>query len=72
MPLHSNDPIAIERRLRETPTYAVPLMWAAKADLPNPSPAGCWIYVTDEAGGAVPAFSDGTNWRRCTDRAVVS
>lgn len=31
-----------------------------------------WIYVTDETGGAVPAFSDGTNWRRCTDRAVVS
>ena len=30
------------------------------------------IYVTDEAGGAVPAFSDGTNWRRVTDRAIVS
>ena len=30
------------------------------------------VYVTDEAGGAVPAFSDGTNWRRVTDRAVVS
>lgn len=32
---------------------------------------GSMIYVSDEAGGAVPAFSDGTNWRRCTDRAVV-
>jgi hypothetical protein len=30
------------------------------------------IYVTDESGGAVPAFSDGTNWRRVTDRAVIS
>lgn len=30
------------------------------------------IYVSNEAGGAVPAFSDGTNWRRVTDRAVVS
>jgi len=30
------------------------------------------IYVSDETGGAVPAFSDGTNWRRCTDRAIVS
>lgn len=30
------------------------------------------IYVSDETGGAVPAFSDGTNWRRVTDRAVVS
>ena len=30
------------------------------------------IMVTDEVGGAVPAFSDLTNWRRVTDRAVVS
>lgn len=30
------------------------------------------ILVTDEAGGAVPAFSDGTAWRRVTDRAVIS
>jgi hypothetical protein len=34
--------------------------------------AGSMIYVTDESGGAVPAFSDGTSWRRMTDRAVVS
>jgi len=34
--------------------------------------AGALLYVTDEAGGAVMAFSDGTNWRRVTDRAVVS
>ena len=30
------------------------------------------IFVTDETGGAVPAFSDGTVWRRVTDRAVIS
>ncbi len=34
--------------------------------------AGAQIFVTDEAGGPVPAFSDGTAWRRVTDRAVVS
>ena len=34
--------------------------------------AGQVILVSNEAGGAVPAFSDGTNWRRVTDRAVVS
>jgi len=45
----------------------------AKASLPSASAgAGQMIYVTDEAGGAVIAFSDGTNWRRMTDRAVVS
>jgi hypothetical protein len=30
------------------------------------------IYVSDEIGGAVPAFSDGTNWRRVTDRIIIS
>ncbi|MEZ5997557.1 MAG: DUF2793 domain-containing protein [Hyphomonas sp.] len=33
---------------------------------------GAVILVTDETGGAVPAFSDGTDWRRVTDRAIVS
>ena len=36
------------------------------------SGAGAQIYVSDETGGAVLAFSDGTDWRRVTDRAVVS
>lgn len=31
-----------------------------------------FVYVTDETGGAIPAFSDGTNWRRVTDRTIVS
>lgn len=30
------------------------------------------IFVSDETGGATIAFSDGTNWRRVQDRAVVS
>ena len=33
---------------------------------------GALIHVSDETGGAITAFSDGTDWRRCTDRAVVS
>lgn len=49
-----------------TPSYTV-------ATLPT---ASSWesgtIYVSDEVGGAVLAFSDGTNWRRVTDRAIVS
>jgi hypothetical protein len=40
--------------------------------LPSASISGAMIYVTNESGGAVPAFSDGTNWRRVTDRAIVS
>ncbi len=44
-----------------------------KASLPSASAnvAGM-IYVPDDVGGAVPAFSDGTNWRRVTDRAIIS
>lgn len=30
------------------------------------------VYVSNETSGAVIAFSDGTSWRRVTDRAVVS
>jgi len=44
----------------------------AKASLPVATTAARMIYVTDEVGGAVMAFSDGTNWRRVTDRAIVS
>jgi hypothetical protein len=44
----------------------------AKAALPPVDPEGQLIYVTDDTGGAVPAFSDGTNWRRVTDRAVIA
>ena len=36
------------------------------------SGAGATVFVSDEAGGAVLAFSDGTDWRRVTDRAVVA
>jgi len=43
----------------------------AVASLPT-AVAGGVIFVTDETGGAVLAFSDGTNWRRSTDRTIVS
>lgn len=33
---------------------------------------GATIYVSNETGGKTIAFSDGTNWRRVQDRAVVS
>jgi hypothetical protein len=62
--------IAVARALTTLPHVLAPY---PKASLPS---AATWvrglIYVTDEAGGAVPAFSDGTNWRRVTDRAIVS
>ncbi|WP_397544791.1 hypothetical protein, partial [Roseovarius salis] len=44
------------------------------ATAPSASSAGegAIIFVSDEAGGAVLAFSDGTDWRRVTDRAAIS
>ena len=33
---------------------------------------GGFIYVADESGGANLAFSDGVNWRRVSDRAIVT
>jgi hypothetical protein len=40
--------------------------------LPSAGQPGQMIYVSDETGGSVMAFSDGSNWRRITDRAIVS
>ena len=34
--------------------------------------AGSMVYCTDETGGAIPAFYDGSNWRRVSDRSIVS
>lgn len=40
--------------------------------LPDASQPGQMIFVSDETGGATMAFSDGSNWRRITDRQIVS
>lgn len=34
--------------------------------------AGALAFCTNESGGAVPVFYDGTNWRRMTDRNIIS
>lgn len=50
----------------QAPTYTV-------ATVPSAAtyPRGV-IYVSNETGGATLAFSDGSDWRRVQDRAVVS
>lgn len=53
------------------PTYFT-LPSYSKTALPTADIAGTMIFVTDDVGGSVPAFSDGTNWRRVTDRAVIA
>lgn len=49
------------------PSYTVATL-PTVPDVTEPS----LIFVSDETGGAVPAFSDGTNWLRVTDRTIVS
>lgn len=73
MALRSNDPAAIEQWAREPKTWPDRLAAYTVATLPDPVRwRSGFIIVTDETGGEVPAWSDGTNWRRFTDRAVVS
>lgn len=63
----------VDSEIREQTSQPVRLPTFVMADLPSAARhRTCWIYVSDESGGAVPAFSDGTDWRRCTDRAVIS
>lgn len=59
------DQVAVTRPVTLAP-YTVAGLPAAT------SHAGAMVYVTDEAGGACPAWSDGTSWRRVSDGAVVS
>lgn len=49
------------------PSYTVSQLASLTA-----TPAGQFVYCSNESGGAIPAFSDGTNWRRVSDRAIVS
>jgi hypothetical protein len=73
MPLRSNEPRAIELWARERKTWPDRIALYTVATLPDPVEwRGGLIIVTDETGGEVLAWSDGTNWRRSTDRAVVS
>ena len=53
---------------------AVRVRQFVKASLPAASTigAGGIIYVDDDGGGPILAFSDGTAWRRVTDRAVIA
>lgn len=42
------------------------------AGLPATPAAGSIAYCSNEVGGAVMVFGDGTNWRRVTDRAIAA
>ena len=59
------------RQTKEVPYGPIPAFTVA--NLPSSSDwIRCLVYVSDETGGATIAFSDGSDWRRVQDRAVVS
>ena len=47
------------------PSYTV-------AGVPSATNVGQLAYISDETGGATIAFTDGTNWRRVQDRAIIA
>lgn len=59
-------------RTQEDPEQPVSVPRYTVSTLPRTIMQSGLIYVSDESGGAVLAFSDGLNWRRVTDRAIVS
>ena len=42
------------------------------ANRPSASPAWRLVVLTDIAGGAEVCYSDGTDWRRCSDKTIAS
>ena len=60
----------INAALNQPPRKPAPTV--SVTNLPRATPAGQTIYIPDEAGGPTLAFSDGTNWLRNSDNAVVS
>lgn len=63
---------AMDRRLRLNEQYGGTINEYSVSDLPDATGNEKRIFVTDETGGYTLAFTDGTNWRRVQDRAVVS
>ncbi len=75
LPLQGNEYVVIVQNgitCRTPITTLTVLANYSKAALPSASVPGTLIYVTDEVAGAIPAYADGTNWRRISDRAIVS
>lgn len=66
---------SLYNRLNNGPTlakgYTVATVPSA-AEWSDGTTFSAYIYVSDETGGATIAFSDGTNWRRVQDRAIIA
>ncbi len=62
-----------DQTIAGTKTFSGPVIFPSYtvATLPT-GIAGSMIFVTDDVGGATPAYYDGAAWRRVSDRTVVT
>jgi hypothetical protein len=58
--------------INQAKAYTVAELPDANSFDPVTNGRAAYVYVSDEVGGATLAFSDGANWLRVQDRAVVS
>lgn len=66
-----NDSVQISDNLTMGGLFTLANRTVAQLSILTPA-AGAMAYCTDETGGGQPVFYDGTNWRRMTDRIVIS
>jgi hypothetical protein len=52
--------------------FVLPSFTVAELGEISANPAGQMVFCTNDINGSIPAFSDGTDWRRVTDRQIVS
>jgi len=43
-----------------------------KTTLPSAFPSGKQIFVSNATGGACPAYSDGSHWKRFSDNSIIN
>lgn len=60
------------RGVRDTSAYNVADLPPASDYDPSTNGRASFVYVYDATGGAQMVFSDGTNWRAFTDRAIIA
>jgi hypothetical protein len=68
----SSDRLQVNGNIASNGSVRVGSYTVATVPANNANTIGAMIYVSNESGGATIAFSDGTNWRRVHDRAIIS
>jgi hypothetical protein len=68
----TKDNMVRREAIEATSRFKLPSYTVVNANAITGRETGEMVYITNETGGAVPAFFDGTNWRRVTDRSIIA